>query len=207
MSTAPQLNACFSISSPVQPVTYGDSCQISFSCDAVRLKNIRRCSPFDGGIIDIGQASFIPHFGVISKVPLSDIISVATANLHHFFLTGNGSIYEFSENRQRPHRRLCSILHGRHRDICVSTDFDLFAVAALEQNVLFYSLSSGVFRHRESLGGEVADEIQITDGLGMVIVTTRPSIHVLNVNGFLIRRMRECKERRDRVRVEVRHWL
>jgi hypothetical protein len=88
---------------------------------------------------------------------------------------------------------VCSILYERPSDICVSADFDLLVVATLERNVLFYSLSLGVFRRRGSLGGEVADQILITDAWGMVIVITRPSVHVFNVNGFLIRRIANAR--------------
>jgi hypothetical protein len=174
-------------------VSYGDSCKSSVSGDTLHIENIQCCSTFDGGMIIVGQPSFILRLGFVTKVPLSDIISVATTNMFHFFLGSNGSVYEFSENRQPPLRLICSILYERPIRVCVNLDFDLLVIATVERNVLFYTLSSGVFRRRGSLDGEIMDQILITDGWGFVIVITKPSVHVFNVNGFLIRRIPNSK--------------
>jgi hypothetical protein len=176
----------------VQAVTYGTGCRSVSVTETISLQGMKMCEVFKSTIVVIGDDSVVIRSSGIIKVNQLDIQCVSVTNDMVVFLLGDGVLSILSMDNG-VERKVCSILYERPVALAAHCDFDLLVVATLERNLLFYSLSSGIFRIRADLNGELVVQMVITDGWGFVVVLTNDSIHIFSVNGIRIRRVVNMK--------------
>jgi hypothetical protein len=105
------------------------------------------------------------------------------------FMLENGDIFQMNQDLQY----VCSVVYETPVSIAMNANFDLLIVATLESNLLFYSLATAQFRRRSTLAREIIKQVLITEGWGFVVVLTNENLHLLNVNGFLVRSVKNTK--------------
>jgi hypothetical protein len=179
-------------SSCVNTVTYGVGCRSSSGPESSPFQDFKVCPVFRSSIVIVGPDSVILRASGITKVSLPSVQFLCLTNDVLVFLSEEGSLFTLRIESQSE-RKVCSILYERPVALGAHSDFDLLVVATLERHLLFYSLSSGIFRTRADLAGELVVQILVTDGWGFVVVLTNESIHVFNVNGIRIRRVPNSK--------------
>jgi hypothetical protein len=171
----------------VHVVTYGSACRVLAGGETVALAELKQCEVLKGAIVVLATDSVIIRSTSVTKVPSLAVEAVCLTNDICVVLADDGSVSALTVDGER--KQICSILYERPIALSAHADFDLLVVATLERNLLFYSLSSGIFRTRADLDGELAEQLLITDGWGFVVALTNESIHIFNVNGIRIRRV------------------
>jgi hypothetical protein len=174
-------------------VTYGGGCKTVSTGDSVPLQGAKIIVFRSAVLVSAADSLLLRSTGIL-KLSLPSLQFVSLAGDIFVCLSDEGSVWTFATDGHPTERRqVCSILYERPIALAANPDFDLLVVATLERNLLFYSLSSGVFRLRVDLSGELAEQVLITEGWGFVVALTDASVHVFNVNGLRIRRVSNSK--------------
>lgn len=105
------------------------------------------------------------------------------------YCTRDGEVWFVKDGNFESRRCICSIYYEKPAVIATNTDFDLLVVGTFSESVLFYSLSSGLFRVKANIPEETAQRILITPAWGFVLVQTSKHLCLFSVNGMLLKQI------------------
>ena len=116
-----------------------------------------------------------------------NVAFASTDGVNVAYCTRDGDIWFMKGANIETQRRVCGVYYEKPASMATSTDFDILAIGTFNGSILFYSLSSHVFRFKATISEEMVHRILVTQGWGFVLAYTGKRLHLFSVNGALLK--------------------